>query len=157
MDHRLDEVLDCYSSEGGQHATLSELQNHPQSHAASDPQQAGKPGRIGLGRGTSRFKMSGELSNQPTNQTPGRRWGTTTDASAVTAIFRSLSTATRSTDFTDWPIHSLMVSFQVLRGLPLRRLPSTKRCGMIFDSVLWRQTWQNHDNLRRPTVDNRSA
>ena len=45
-----------------------------------------------------------------------------------------------------------MSPFHDLRGLFLRRLPSTVPCSMIFGSVSWRQTWPNLDNLRRLTV-----
>ena len=43
--------------------------------------------------------------------TPWRRWGTPTDASTVTAAHRRLSSATRTIDDIDCPIHSLMLSF----------------------------------------------
>ena len=46
--------------------------------------------------------------------------------------------------------HSLMLSFHDLRGLPLRWLPSTVPCCMIFSSVSWRQTCPNHDSSWRP-------
>ena len=49
----------------------------------------------------------------------------------------------------DLPFHVL----HDLRGLPLRRIPSTEPCSMIVSSVWWRQTWPNHDNLRRFTVE----
>ena len=59
--------------------------------------------------------------NQSINQsklvTPRRRWGTPTDASAVTTAHRRLSSATRSIDDIDRPVHSLMLSFHDLRGL----------------------------------------
>ena len=42
-----------------------------------------------------------------------------------------------SNDDIDWPVHSLMLSFYALRGLPLRRLPSTIPCNMIFRSPGW--------------------
>ena len=42
-----------------------------------------------------------------------------------------------------------MLSFHDIRSLPLRRLPSTVSCSMIVGSVSWRQTWLNHDSLRR--------
>ena len=61
--------------------------------------------------------------------------GTQTDASAVMAAHRRLSSATRSNDDIHGPIHSLMLSFHVLHGLPLRRLPSTEAYSMIFCSV----------------------
>ena len=55
----------------------------------------------------------------------------------------------RSNSGIDWPVHSFMLSFHDLRGLPLRRLPSTEPCSsIIFGSVSWRQTWLNHDNFR---------
>ena len=74
-----------------------------------------------------------------------RRWGTRTDASAVMAAQRRLSSATPSNDDMDWSVHSLMLSFQDLHGLSLRRRPS---CSMIFGSVSWRQTWSNNDSLQ---------
>ena len=74
--------------------------------------------------------------NQSINQskpvTLRRRWGVPTDASAVMGTRRCLSSATRSNDHIDWPVHSLMLSIHDLRGLPLRRLPSTEYWSMIF-------------------------
>ena len=66
---------------------------------------------------------------------------------------RLLSSATHSNDDIDWPVHSLVLSFLDLRGLPWRRLLSTVPCSMIFGSVSWRQTWPNHNSLRRLMVD----
>ena len=63
----------------------------------------------------------------------------------------------RSNDYNDWPVHSLMFSLHDLRGLPLRRLPSTDPCSMIFGISSWWQTWPNHDNLRHVRVDNKSS
>ena len=54
-----------------------------------------------------------------------RRWGTPTDAPAVNAAHQPLSSAMRSNDVDDWPIHSLMLYFYDLRGVHLRRIPST--------------------------------
>ena len=51
-----------------------------------------------------------------------------TDASAVMTAHRPLPFAMHSNDDIDWPVHSLMLSFNDLRGLPLRRLPSTALC-----------------------------
>ena len=62
-----------------------------------------------------------------------------------------LSSSMRSNYDIDWPVNSLMLSFHDLRGLHLRHLPSTVPCSMIICSVSWRQTWPNHDNLRRLT------
>ena len=55
--------------------------------------------------------------------------------------------------------HSLMLSFHNLRGLPLRSLRPAVPCSrpMIFGSVSWRQSWPNHDSLRRLTVDIKSS
>ena len=39
----------------------------------------------------------------------------------------------------------------------LRRMPSTVLCGMMFGSILRRQTWPDHDNLLCLTVDNKSS
>ena len=47
--------------------------------------------------------------------------------------------AMRSNENSDWPVHSLILTFRELRGLSLRRLPSTVTCSMIFDSVY--QIW----------------
>ena len=64
MPQRLDKITDYSSSEERQHATLSELQNDQpdlspqQDRATSDPQQASKPGRRDLGRGTSWFQIT---------------------------------------------------------------------------------------------------
>ena len=96
-----------------------------------------------------------ESINQSKPVTPTRRWDTPTDASAVMVAHRRLSSARRSND--DWSVHSLMLSFHDLRARPLRRLPSTESCSIIFGSVSWRQTWPNHDNFRRLTVDSRSC
>ena len=52
-----------------------------------------------------------------------------------------LSSEMRSNDDIDWPVHSLMLSFNDLHGLPLRRLPFTVLCSMIFGSVSWWHTW----------------
>ena len=96
--------------------------------------------------------------SQSKHVTPRRRWCTQTDASAMMAAHRRLSSATRSNgDIDRLLVHSLMLSFHDLRSLPLRRLPSMEPCSMIFGSVLWRQTWLNHDNSRRLTVDSRSS
>ena len=62
---------------------------------------------------------------------------------------RRLSSATQSNDDIDWPVHSLMLSFHDLRGLPLRCHPSTEPCSMIFGSVSCRQTRPNHDKFRK--------
>ena len=83
---------------------------------------------------------------------PGRCWCTPTDAPAMMVAHRLLSSVMRSSDDSDWPVHSLMLSFHHLRGLPLRRLPSTVPCIMVFGSALYQQTWLNYDNLRLLTV-----
>ena len=51
--------------------------------------------------------------------TQRRRWGTQTDASAVMAVHRLLSSAMRSNDDIDWSVHFLISSlpFRELRGL----------------------------------------
>ena len=61
--------------------------------------------------------------------------------SAVIAAHRRLSSATRTNNDVDQPIHSLMQSFYDLRGVPVRRLLSTKPCGMIFGSISQRKTY----------------
>ena len=45
-----------------------------------------------------------------------RRRGAPTDASAVMAASRLLSSAMRRNDDFDWPVHSLMLSFHDLDG-----------------------------------------
>ena len=90
------------------------------------------------------------LFNQPINQNPmmpRRRWGTSTDASAVLAAHRRLSSGMRSNGDIDWSVHSFVLSFHELCGLPLRCLPSMQPCSMIFSSISWWQTWPNHDYL----------
>ena len=77
--------------------------------------------------------------NQSKTVTLRRRWVT----SAMVAAHRRRASAARGNDDIDWPLHSLMFSFQDLRGPLLRRLSSTKLCSMIFGSVSWRQTWPN--------------
>ena len=89
--------------------------------------------------------------------TSGRRWGTSTDASAVMVAHPLLSSMMCSSDNSGQPVHSLMLSFHDLRGLPLWRLPSTVPCSMIFGSVSWRQAWPNHDSLRLLTTDSKSS
>ena len=64
---------------------------------------------------------------------PKPRCGTLTNATAAMVIHRLMSSAMRSNDDNDWPVHCLMLSD--LQGLPLRRLPSTVPfCSMIFGS-----------------------
>ena len=61
------------SPEERKHTTLSELQNDQpdlspkQVHATSDPQQASKPDRTDLGRGTSRLHITEEYHEQMFN------------------------------------------------------------------------------------------
>ena len=86
--------------------------------------------------------------------TPKRRWRPPTDTCAAITAHRHLSSAMCSNDDVGWPIHSLMLSFHDLRGLPMWRLPSTVPCNMIFGSISWRQTCLNHDKLRRQTRSN---
>ena len=64
-----------------------------------------------------------------------------------------MSSVMHSKDDSNWPVQSSMLSFHDLCGLPLRRLPSTVHCCMIFDSVLCLQRWPNHDNLHCLMVD----
>ena len=85
---------------------------------------------------------------QLTPMTPRHRCRTPTDATVVMVTHRLLSSAIRSNDDNDWPVHSLMLSFHDLRGLFQRRLSS---------SVPYSMTWPNHDNLRRLTIDNKSS
>ena len=74
---------------------------------------------------------------------------TPTDVSAVMFTRRCLSCALYGNDNMDWSGHCSTMSFQVLRSVHMRCLPFTEHCSMIFGSVSWRQTWSNHDNLRR--------
>ena len=69
---------------------------------------------------------------------------------------RLLSSAMRSNDDNDWSAHSLMLSLRDLRGPHPRQLPSTVPWSVILDRIWWRQTWPNHDYLRRLTVDDKS-
>ena len=55
----------------------------------------------------------------------------------------------QNNDDNDHDVHSLVLSFHDLHGPPRWWLPSTVPCSTILVSVLWRQTWQNHDNLQR--------
>ena len=57
---------------------------------------------------------------------------TPTDAFAAMVAHRLLPSAMRSNDDSDRPVNSLMLSLRDLRGLPLRRLPSTVPCSMIL-------------------------
>ena len=74
-----------------------------------------------------------------TNQLPNIRdalrvvGDTPTDASATMGVHRLLSSAMRSNDDNDWPVHSLMLSLHDLRDLPLQRLPSAVHCVFFFD------------------------
>ena len=52
-------------------------------------------------------------------------------------------------------VHLLVLSFNDLRGFPLRRQPSTVPYSMIFGSVSWRQTWPNNDSVWRSTADSK--
>ena len=63
--------------------------------------------------------MAFDNFRQSKSVTPRRRWGTPTDVSTVMVAHRRLSSATRSYDGIDWPIHSFMLSFHDLRGLPV--------------------------------------
>ena len=63
----------------------------------------------------------------------------------------------RSNYDSDWRVHSLILSIHDLRGLPLRRLGYHLLFPLVcFCSVSSQQTWPNHDNLQRLTVDNKS-
>ena len=86
--------------------------------------------------------------------------GILAEACTVMASYRllqclAMSSAMRSCDDNDWPVHSLILSFHDLRGLPLRWVPCTVLCSMIFGSLSWQQTWPSHDNLRRLVVNNK--
>ena len=83
-----------------------------------------------------------------------RCWGTLTDTAAAMTAHRPPSSAMYSNDETNRS--SLMLSFHDIRGLPLRRPPSTVPCSTIFGSVSRGQTWPNHDSLRRLPVDSKS-
>ena len=63
---------------------------------------------------------------------PGHRWATPTLASAEMVTHRLLAYAMGSNDDSDWPIHSLMLSFHDLRGIPVRRLSSAVIGSMIL-------------------------
>ena len=61
-------------------------------------------------------------------QAPRRRSGTQVDASAVTAVHRRMSFATRSNDDIDWPVHSMTLpsttyAVYLCDAFPLRRSP----------------------------------
>ena len=67
---------------------------------------------------------------------------------------KRLSSDGSNNDDNDWPVHSLM-SHDDLRGLPLfiyHRRPS-----MSLNSISRWQTWTNHDELRRWTVENKRS
>ena len=75
--------------------------------------------------------------------TPRPHWGIPTDTYPAMTAHQPLSSAMHSNDDIDWPVHSLMLPFHDLRGLPLRSLP-------LRQSIMTTgQTWPNHDNLRR--------
>ena len=57
--------------------------------------------------------------------TSGRRCANPTDATAVMVAHRLMSSVMRSNNDCDWPVHSLMLSFDDFRGLSLRRPLST--------------------------------
>ena len=83
--------------------------------------------------------------NQSKLVTPRRRWGTPIDASAMIVAHRRLSSATRSNDDIEWPVHYLMLSFHDLRGLPLRRLPFT-------EPVVWSLAAYHGRTMIRPNA-----
>ena len=108
----------------------------------------------------SEFQNRLQWINQSKPVRRRRLRGTSIDASAAMGAHRRLSSATRSTDDIDWPVHSLMFSFHDLRGLPVRRLPSTEPCstlcssaayhGDIYDRTMitcgaWRLTVEAHE------------
>ena len=51
-------------------------------------------------------------------------------------------------------VHSLVLPFHDLRGLPLRRPRFTVPCSLLFGIVSRRQIWPIHDSLQRLMVDN---
>ena len=97
--------------------------------------------------------------NQLINQNPWRPSVVEypTNASALTAAHRRLSSATRSNDDINWLVYFLMLSFHDLHDLYLWRFPYTEPYSMIFGIVSWRQTWPNHDNWRRLAVDSSTS
>ena len=65
------------------------------------------------------------------------RWGTPTDR-CLRCDGRPTTPVLCNAELNDgieWPVHSLILSFHDLRGLPLRRLPSIEPRSMIFVSV----------------------
>ena len=68
-----------------------------------------------------------------------------------------LSSTMCSDDDINWPVHSLMLSLCDLCSLLLQRLPSTVPCSMIFSSISWWHTCQNHNNLLCLMVDSKSS
>ena len=54
-----------------------------------------------------------------------------TDDSALIVAYRLLSSAMRSSDEGDWPVHFLMLPFHNLRDLLLRRPLYTAPCGTV--------------------------
>ena len=108
-------------------------------------QKLGVVFNISCQESTNRQKQRYRIFTKLIPVTPRRRQGTTpTDASTAMTANRPMSSAMRSNDGIDWPVHSLMLSFHDLRSLPLQRLP-------------WRQTWPNHDSLRRLTLYSKSS
>ena len=77
------------------------------------------------------------LTNQLIPVTPGRRWGTPKDASAVMGVHRIRSFAIRSSVDRTRKVNSLILSFHDFTY------------AVFFFSVSWRQIWPNRDNLLR--------
>ena len=109
-------IIQCYAPTSDSNDLIKEFHNQLQSV---------------IQRYTERDNASQSIK-QSKPVTPRGRWDTPTDASAGMAEHLRQSSATRSSDDIDWPVHSLRLSFHDLGGLPLRRLPSTDPCSMIF-------------------------
>ena len=65
--------------------------------------------------------------------TPGRRWATPLDVPVVIVVHGLLSSARRSSDDSDWPVHFRVLSFRDLRGLPLLHVVFFRRRIMATD------------------------
>ena len=68
--------------------------------------------------------------------TPRRRWGTRTDAYVAMTTHRLLSSTMCSNDDIDLPVHSLMLSFHDLRGLPLRLRPIAQMAIFVLGNIV---------------------
>ena len=82
---------------------------------------------------------------------PERRWRTPADPCPVMVSRQLVLFAMRSSAGSNWPVHSMMLSFHALHALPLRRPPYVV---LVFISVSCRHIRQNHDSLRCLDEDN---